>query len=112
MAAVGAGFMHPCTVTFKDEPTRRAIAGGRAAGRGPVPAHPALTFAEDGAIGSLNPVCQDEGAPEEPWIGVPPRPIPTGGCCRTTTPGGSETRAATDLRRVGDGSLTPEARSN
>lgn len=40
---------------------------------------------EDGTIGTVNPVYQDEGAPEEPWIGVPPaegvirRPIPTGG---------------------------------
>lgn len=49
-----------------------------------------LTFAEDGTIGSLNPAYQDEGPPEDPWIGVPPspgvklswesaRPIPTGG---------------------------------
>ncbi len=33
-----------------------------------------LTFSEDGKIGSLDVVFQDEGVPEEAWIGVPPAP--------------------------------------
>lgn len=88
--AEGAALVHPCTVTFRDEPTRRAIAvvaqRDGALCRRILP----LTFAEDGTIGSLSPVYQDEGVPEEPWIGVPPaegvtlsweirKPIPTGG---------------------------------
>lgn len=31
-----------------------------------------LTFAEDGTIITLPPVYQDEGAPEQAWIGVAP----------------------------------------
>jgi len=88
--AEGAAFVHPCTVTFQDTPARRGIAvvaqrDGTLCRR-VLP----LTFAEDGTIRSLNPVYQDEGAPEEPWIGVPPaegvtlswklrNPSPTGG---------------------------------
>jgi hypothetical protein len=70
--ADGAAFVHPCTVTFDDGPTRRGVAvvaqrDGQVSRR-ILP----LTFAEDGTIGSQPPVYQDEGAPEEPWIGVPP----------------------------------------
>lgn len=70
--ADGAAFVHPCTVTFNDGPTRRAIAvvaqrDGEVCRR-VLP----LTFTEEGVIGTLDPVYQEEGAPEEPWIGVPP----------------------------------------
>lgn len=70
--ADGAAFVHPCTVTFTDGPTRRAVAvvaqrGGQLCRR-VLP----LTFTEEGVIGTLDPVYQDEGAPAEAWIGVPP----------------------------------------
>ena len=88
--ADGAAFVHPCTVVVNDGPTRRGIAvvaqrDGQLCRR-VLP----LSIADDGTISAQPPVYQDEGAPEEPWIGVPPpegvtiswqlsRPIPTGG---------------------------------
>lgn len=70
--ADGAALVHPCTVQFNDGLTQRAIAvvaqrDGQLCRR-ILP----LTFAEDGTIGSQPAVYQDEAAPEEPWIGVPP----------------------------------------
>lgn len=88
--ADGAAFVHPCTVTFDEGPTRRAIAvvaerDGQLSRR-ILP----LTFADDGTIGAQPAVYQEEGPPEEPWIGRAPaegvaitwelaRPAPTGG---------------------------------
>ncbi len=72
--AEGAAMVHPCTITFPGELTRRGIAiiaqrDGLAARR-VLP----LTFAPDGTIGSLDPVDYEEWTPdpEGAWIGVPP----------------------------------------
>ncbi len=88
--AEGADFVHPCTVTVDSGPTRRAIAIVAQRGGGLCRRVLPLTFADDGTIGTLPPVYQDEPTPAEPWTGVPPpegvaisweiaRPVHTGG---------------------------------